>query len=634
MKNLISFSASSRAVRCRLSRTFRRHLGTILLSCAVVTFDCRGLRAAEASADLVIYGGTPAGIVTAVRAAREGLSVVLVQYDRHLGGMPSNGLGLFDTLYTGQRAPLTEEVQSGMAKHYGTTSRKQGYEAHVIEALFERMVAKESRITIVRGYFPASAVRSGRLIKSVSFRKMDQDHVRIMTARAFVDASYEGDLAKIAGAEMITGREGRDQYGEPHAGVVFTKIEPTPPPPDDLKLVVFPLMANRLLPGSTGAADRAVQAYNFRVCLTRDPANRIAVQKPAHYERDIFLDLRSRWKFTSKLPNQKTSWNAPLLIGGNFDYPDGDWATRRAITERHRDLALGLLWFMQHDEAVPEATRAEAREWGLPKDEFTDNGNFPWQMYVREGRRLVGRHVFTQHDGMAAPGLKRAPIQFDSIAITEWVMDSHSCTTNSVPGSDHEGKVLLSLESRPGQIAYRDLLPKELDNLLVTGCVSSSHVGWGAIRLEPTWMHLAESAGYALVMALKQRVQPADISTDELLRTLVKKGVMITFFNDFDMSQPTPVQEAAQYLGTRGYFPAYDAKLEAPLSAAVAKIWASPARDPRETARLVAQAENAPFEAMTRADFGRLAGGGWKVDEANRLTRGEACAWLFSQRAR
>jgi hypothetical protein len=388
------------------------------------------------------------------------------------------------------------------------------------------------------------------------------------------------------------------------------------------------------LPGSTGEGDRAVQAYNFRVCMTRDPANRMAVTKPVRYERDQYMELRDRWGITLSLPNAKTSWNAPLLTGGNFDYPNGDWPTRHAIAERHKDLALGLLWFLQHDPIVPEKIRQEMREWGLPKDEFRDNGGFPWEMYVREARRLVGRKVFTEHDGVEAPGLKRAPIHADSIAITEWPMDSHSCHLDKVTGSDHEGKVLLTEESRPGQIAYACLLPRELDNLLVTGAVSSSHIGWGAIRLEPTWMHLGESAAHALVLAKRDRLAPAAVPSAALQRTLVERGIMLTFFNDFDMSAPTAEQRAAQLLGTRGYFANYHARLAAPLTTTVAAVWAKPDPDPMVNARRVAAAEqsaetsaNAPVKP---AELARLAGRSWPDAPTGPLTRGAACVWLAS----
>lgn len=637
-------------------------LSSLLLG--IVTSASAPAAAPAAPADVVIYGATPGGIVTAVRAAREGLSVTLVHHHAHLGGMMSNGLGVLDTIYDGRRAPLYDEVVARLGEHYrakhgegspqhraatwaprGSTQRPM-YEPHVAEQVFEELLRAEPRVTVRRGYFPAVAVTRGRTVERVEFRRLGGAETFVLAAPAFVDASYEGDLAAVAGAAMTWGRESRAQYGEPHAGRIFTRAIfvtkaadyfPTAMRTEGLNLRGFRARTGPPLPGSTGEGDRAIQAYNFRVCWTRDPANRVAVTKPARYERDQFLELRDRWGIGLGVPNAKTTWNAPLLTGGNFDYPDGDWATRHAIAERHKDLALGLLWFLQHDPEVPEKTRAEMREWGLPRDEFTDNGGFPWEMYVREARRLVGRKVFTEHDGVEAPGLKRAPVHADSIAITEWPMDSHSCHLDKVPGSDHEGKVLLTEESRPGQIAFSCLLPKELDNLLVTGAVSASHIGWGAVRLEPTWMHLGESAAYALRLAKHGGLAPANVPPAVLQRTLVERGIMLTFFNDFDMAAPTAAQRAAQVLGTRGYFPGYHARLDTPLTRAVAEVWARPDPDPMATARRVAAAERdgggGAAAAVTAAEFARLAGRPWPQPPPGPLTRGAACAWLFEHGA-
>jgi hypothetical protein len=608
--------------------------------------------------DVVIYGATPGGIVTAVRAAREGLAVTLVHHHAHVGGMMSNGLGVLDTIYDGKRAPLYDEIVACLGEHYrqkhgdgspqhrasiwgpkGDTRRPM-YEPHVAEGVFEALLAAEKNITVLRGYVPLRVDRAERQIRQVTFQRIGGTEVRQLLAPAFVDASYEGDLAAVAGVEMTWGRESRAEYGEPHAGRIFTKAIfvtqakdyfPTAIRTEGLNLRGFRARTGPPLAGSTGEGDRAIQAYNFRVCWTRDPANRLPVAKPARYERDHYLELRDRWGIGLGVPNAKTTWNAPLLVGGNFDYPNGDWPTRHAIAERHQDLALGLLWFLQNDPEVPEKLRTEMREWGLPKDEFRDNGGFPWEMYVREARRLVGRKVFTEHDGVAAPGLPRAPIQDDSIAITEWPMDSHSCHLTTVPGSDHEGKVLLTEESRPGQISYRCLLPKELDNLLVTGAVSSSHIGWGAIRLEPTWMHLGESAAYALVLARRDRIAPALVARETLQRTLVARGVMLTFFNDFDLAAPTPAQRAAQLLGARGYFASYDARLEANLTPEVAAVWAKPDTDPLVTARRAAAAEPGsakPARTITASAFAALVGRPWPDAPPGPLTRGAACTWL------
>lgn len=610
-----------------------------------------------APVDLVVYGATPGGIITAVRAAREGLSVVLVHHHRHIGGMLSNGLGILDTIYDGRRAPLYDEFHDRLAAHYrdadgegspnhlaslwpprGTAGRPR-CEPHVAEKIFEAMVAAEKNIVLVRKFHPVGVTREGRLLSSVRFRRMEGTDELVFSASAFADASYEGDLAAVADAGMTWGRESRAQYGEPHAGRIFTKAFFNKKPGDyypsamrteGLNVRGFRATTGPLLPGSTGEGDRAIQAYNFRMCYTSDPDNRIPVEKPARYERDIYLKLRDRWSIGGSIQNKKTSWNVPLLPGGNFDYPDGDWPTRHAITARHRDLALGLLWFLQNDGEVPAELRQKAKEWGLPKDEFTDNGGVPWEMYVREARRLVGRKVFTEHDAVVVEGIKRAPFSTDSIAITEWPLDSHSCHFDKVPGSDDEGKIILTEETRPGQVSYRTLLPKEIDNLLVTVCLSASHVGWGTIRLEPVWMHVGESAAYAVAESKKAGVPPADLSPPALQRRLVERGVMLGFFNDFDMAAPTPEQRAAQFFVSRGFFAEYDARLAGPLTREIAAIWARPDEDPLANARRVSAATET--SAVTAEEFARLAGHTWPDAPSGPLSRGAACLWLFQQK--
>ncbi|MDR1282470.1 MAG: FAD-dependent oxidoreductase [Opitutaceae bacterium] len=483
--------------------------------------------------DLVVFGATPGGITCAVRAAREGLRVALVHHHHHIGGMMSNGLGVFDTLYDGSRSPLYDEIRYRIENHYPPGSH--GYEPHVAESVFESLVAGEAGITLIRGHIPVTVEHTPdnpRLLRSVTLAPLAADGTtsseprRTITASAFVDASYEGDLAALAGATMTAGREGKSVYGEPHAGRIYTFTTSRPPPPpsdkETSRLRYFPVTSGPLLPGSTGEGDRAIQACNFRVCLTCDPANRLPVKKPARYERDIFLELRNRWRFTNRLPNHKTSWNAPLLVGGNHGYPDADWPARHAIAERHRDLALGLLWFLQNDPEVPDEIRTEARRRGLPRDEFADNGHFPWEMYVREARRLVGRYVFTEHDALEGRS------HDDAIAFTEWPLDSHACTTATVPGSDHEGKLLLADKTRPAQIPFRCLLPRELDNLLVTTCLSASHVGWGTIRLEPVWMHIGESAAFAISLSRKLNLAPARLPASTLRTTLGESHISLS----------------------------------------------------------------------------------------------------------
>lgn len=541
---------------------------------AVAATSLRADRPEKTTVDVVIYGATPGGIVTAVRAAREGLKVTLISTYPHVGGLLSNGLGVFDSLYAGQRAPLYDEVRARIKSHYPADTH--GFEPHVAEEVFESLLRAEANIKMLRGYYPASAERNGRILQRVKFRSFTGQPDLNLEAPSFVDASYEGDLASVSGVAMTVGRESREQYGEPHAGVVFTKVIPTSKPHpyavEGIPLWQYPYTTSAPMAGSTGAGDNGVQAYNFRVCLTNDPTNRLPISKPARYERELYQRQFSRGKGQAlpdfALPElyplsqnkiHKTDWNAAQPVEGNFQYPEGSWQVRREIVARHRDFAMGYLWFLQHDPEVPPQMRARALEYGLPKDEFQDNGGFPREVYVREARRLVGRYVFTEHDARIASGMKRAPIHEDSIAITEWPMDSHPCHWNTVEDSYFEGKLHIQEQTRPGQVPYRVLLPKDLDNLLVTLCVSSSHVGWGTIRVEPTWMHIGESAAYALALARKEGRPPALISVPQLQRTLVERGIMITFFNDirYESGRFPPEDAAAQLGGVKGRFPSY-----------------------------------------------------------------------------
>ena len=254
------------------------------------------------------------------------------------------------------------------------------------------------------------------------------------------------------------------------------------------------------------------------------------------------------------------------------------------------------MWFLQNDESVPPSQRTAFREWGLPQDEFADNNHVPYEMYVREARRIVGRHVYTEHDNSLAPGLGRTPVHPDSIAVTDWYMDSHACTTDSRPGFHYDGKLILTEESRPGQIPYRALLPQGVDNLLVPVCLSATHVAWGAVRLEPVWMETGEAAGFAAALSKQRGIAPAALDPDLLVRTLCRAGFSVSFFND-----ENPMVPALQYFGTKGFFPDYDARLAEPLKPATAKLWADGLTqvragklDPHALARAVAQAESRP----------------------------------------
>lgn len=575
--------------------------------------------------DLIVVGANPGGIACAVRAAREGLSVLLTQHNGRIGGMLSNGLGVTDTQYPGRRAPIYSEFCEGVLAHYrdkfgvgsdafravlrksfsvySTNSAahpgemagsresesadgrgycgKLNFEPHVAEEVLVALVRAEPNITVQLHTVPVRVNKSGGIIESVEFRSDREEWTA--AGDAFADCTYEGDLLALAGAPYRVGRESREEFGEQHAGRIFTALHfadesevgyPRDAVEGRLNLEPYEAITREIFAGSTGEGDRKIQAYTFRLCLSTDPDNRVLPERPANYDRAIYLAMRNRWSVGGAMPNHKRRWNTSNLPGGNWDYPEADWERRREIHQRHLDHALGFLWFLQHDEAVPEALQARARECGLARDEFTASGHVPSEMYVREARRLRGRYVFREQDATLAPGLDRAPIHHDSIAMAEWAMDSHSVSMEEMAGSRREGKFILSELTRPSQVPWRCLLPPDHDNLIVPVCLSSTHVGWGTLRLEPVWMHVGESAGHAVALAKRQGRPVGQIRPTDLQRVLVESGVMVTFFNDFDMSTDAPWVAAVQFLGTRGFFTDYDARPTEALDAATAKRWA------------------------------------------------------------
>jgi hypothetical protein len=600
--------------------------------------------------DLIVVGGTGSGVMCAVRAAREGCTVLLVQHNRHLGGMMANGLMQWDALYGGPRAPLFTELLGKIEKHYiaffGRDSRDhqtmrythEHYpmswaEPHVAEREFNRLVAGEKHVTVLLSHYATAVERDGALLRSVTLREYGGAKEIRVRGTAFADATYEGDLFAVAKVPYRAGREARDEFGEPHAGKIFTNIDSAPAPRDAVegRLNIHPYSSRQgsVDPTSPFTADRAVQAYNYRFCVTKDPANRIMLtEPPPGYDREEYVHFGRKSIATNPGPNQKSHMNSPILPGENHDYPEADWPAREKIIERHKNFGLGLIWFLQNDETMKKRWD-DFRQWGLPKDEFADHGHIPYEMYVREARRIVGRHVFTEQDNSLAPGLGRTPIFPDSIAITDWYMDSHSCTNDSRPGFHYDGKLILTEESRPAQIPYRALLPQGVDNLLVPVCLSATHIAWGAIRLEPVWMQTGEAAGFAAALAKREKTTPAQLDAELLVRTLVERRQLVSFFNEVKVDAPDVRIPAAEYFATKGFFHDYDARLDEPLKTATAKVWAeglgkwrAHQLDATALARAVAEAEQsegtisaAEFAALLPASGDKAAGA---------ITRGEA----------
>jgi len=499
--------------------------------------------------DLVVYGGTAGGAITAVSGARMGLKVALLEPRQHIGGMVSGGLSRTDV---GRREVIggySLEFYWRAGNAYNMAQHLQDIawlpEPHIAEAIFRDML-RQSGVTVLlnRRLRERDGVRkSGARIESISMENGEQ-----YTARIFADCTYEGDLMAQAGVTFTWGRESSAQYGESLAGVRGET------PKHQFLVDLLPRdSAGKLLPeisaepaGEPGAADRKVQAYNFRMILSHDPANQVAYPKSATYDAARFelfarlLDaMQKKQGRASKLgevisispiPNHKADMNnqgafSTDYIGKSWEYPNATYARRAEIWRDHEEYTKGFFWFLAHDPRVPADLQKEANEWGLAKDEFTDNQNFPNQLYIREARRMVGEYVMTQKD------IQNDLTKPDPIGMGSYNSDSHNVqrVINADGFARNEGDMQVPVQ--PYQIPYRVLTPKraEAQNLLVPVCFSASHVAYSTLRMEPQYMILGQAAGVAASMAIRRNVAVQEIDTAALTKTLVEHGAILDY---------------------------------------------------------------------------------------------------------
>ena len=533
-------------------------LGTIL-----ATAGCRFAGSQVVEADIVVYGGTAAGVVASVQAAKMGKSVLLVCPDKHLGGLSSGGLGYTDSGNTKAVGGLAREFYERMYRAYsepaawrwqrltefsnegqGSRSRVDAektmwtFEPHVAEALFDAWVA-EQRVPVFRNEWldreKGVVKREGRIVSVTMLSG------RTFRAKMFIDATYEGDLMAAAGVSYHVGREANSVYGETWNGVQLEAYKhhrhyfmtPTSPyrVPGDPASGVLPYVSTEP-PGKTGDGDRRVQAYCFRTCLTRHPPNRVPFPKPegfdpANYElllRDLLTGRKDFFEKFDMIPNLKTDTNnhgafSSDFIGMNYDYPDASYARRREIVAAHERYQKGYYYFVANDPRVPAFIREEMAQWGLAADEFKDNGNWPHQIYVREARRMIGEHVMTEHDTLSKTAVD------DPVGMGSYTLDSHNCQRYITPEGfvQNEGDVGVSTKGKPYRISYGAITPKkaECQNLLVPVCVSSSHIAFGSIRMEPVFMILGQSAATAAAQAITEGVAVQDVDYARLRERLL-----------------------------------------------------------------------------------------------------------------
>jgi FAD dependent oxidoreductase len=528
--------------------------------------------AAPRSFDVVVYGCTSGAVTAAIQTKKMGKTVVMVCPERHLGGLTAGGLGWTDSGNKAVIGGLSREFYHRVWQHYakpeawkwqkqaefgnkgqGTVALDQEartmwiFEPHVAEQVYEAWV-KELKIPVIRNAWldrEKGVKKQGDRIVSITM--LDG---KSYAGKMFLDASYEGDLMAAAGVSYHVGREAVSTYGEKWAGVqtgvlhhrhhfgaVKTPISPYVVPGDP-KSGVLPRISTEA-PGKFGEADGKIQAYCFRMCLTKVPENRVPFAKPAGYDPKEY-ELLARifeagWRETFQkfdaIPNGKTDTNnhGPFStdnIGRNWDYPEASYARRKAIEQEHVQYQQGWLYFIANDPRVPAEVRTEMAQWGLAKDEFKGSGNWPHQMYIREARRMTGQYVMTENELLK----KRATPE--SVGMGSYGMDSHNIQRYITPEGyvQNEGDIGVSTNG-PYQISYGSIVPKrgQVKNLLVPVCLSSSHIAYGSIRMEPVFMILGQSAATAAVMAIDKGLAVQDVSYAELKARLEKDGQVLDY---------------------------------------------------------------------------------------------------------
>jgi hypothetical protein len=525
------------------------------------------VRAGEViDADVCIYGGTAGGVAAAVQTTRMGKSVVVVEFGRHVGGLTTGGLGATDIGNKTAIGGVSREFYHRIAKHYAQPSswklesadeyftRRRGgqasastlggadatmwtFEPHVAENMLFAML-NEAKVPVYLDQRLASVTKDNSRIVEIRV-----EGGRVFRAKMFIDATYEGDLMAKAGVSFTVGREANSKYSETLNGIrsetpkhQFTvPVDPYVKPRDT---------ASGLLPfiqpgdgGKPGEGDPRVQTYNYRLCFTTNAENRQPVEPPKNYDPAKY-ELLARYlkalvaagknpklsDFWNPIwmPNGKTDINnnggfSTDFIGMNYDYPNGDYATRARIWKEHEDYTRGFIHFIATSPRVPENMRSEMQRWGMAKDEFLDTGGWPNQLYVREARRMVSDYVMTEHN------CRGHAVADDPVGLGAYNMDSHNCQRIVKNGrAENEGDVQVP-PMKPYPISYRSIVPKagECENLFVPICLSATHIAYGSIRMEPVFMILGQSAAMAACMAIDDKVPIQKIAYAKLRARLL-----------------------------------------------------------------------------------------------------------------
>jgi hypothetical protein len=520
-------------------REFLATAGAVVAAGAVPSINASP--AAEAApdrrtCDTFVYGSTPGGIAAAIEAARRGERVVLACPKNNPGGMAASGLCTTDAVRRNLFGGLVLEFIQGVRDRYQEilgdnpeqfklTHDGWYYEPSVAEYVFRQMLAGEERLEWLPGLWLTEVELADSRITKVELE--DEKWAKFeVTARTFIDGTYEGDLAAKADVPYRVGREGRDEYGESKAGIHYMNWR----------------SGQQILTADTGEPSIAIQAFCARSIFTDDPEHLVPIEKPATYEQHLpdYLSLIEDYKtgvkrsygYGTAITRRKfqmngsitdlTSLNCP---GVNWGYPEADRYHRQRLDQFHIDHAAGMIWFLQNDPRMPDSIREKMQRIGLHDEEFVDNHHWPWQIYVRQGRRIEGRAIVTQHNFTVDEKTGRTPAVEQAIAMGEHSFDVHPCHDRRFLVEGYMEGVLWYPKkaegpAQPGQIPYGAMLPKQIDNLLVPVALSSTHVAMSVLRMEPVWMTTGQIAGLAAAEAREKSCQVAELDPTSLPKTL------------------------------------------------------------------------------------------------------------------
>lgn len=505
------------------------YLLTLLLVAQLSSYG----NAKEREVDICIYGGSSAGVMAAYTAANAGKKVLIIEPGNRLGGLSAGGLGQTDIGNKYVVTGLALDFYRKLGMHYGSLENWV-FEPKVALQLFNQYV-KDANIEVIYNQQLVSVDKVERNIEAINVTNFDDRNGNQLKVKAkmFMDCTYEGDLLAKAGASYIVGREDNQLYNETLSGVQLRKKHQLPDGVDPYKIkrdpssgLLFGIGNETLKPDGTG--DKKVQAYNFRITLTNNPANKVDITKPDNYDPSKYeLLIRQKeiqpWQALSDvfiwslMPNNKTDINnrngmSTDMIGANWEYPEAGYLQRKDIIKSHEDYTKGLLYFVGNDNRIPKFIRDEMKQWGYPKDEFLDNSHWSPQLYIREARRLIGEVVMTQHH------CQGNEVITDDIAYAAYTMDSHNCDRLVVNGmAKNEGNVEIG-GFPPFPISYRAIVPQkgQVNNLLVPVCLSASHIAFGSIRMEPVFMVMAQSAAVAACLAIDKNIAIQDVNVNQI----------------------------------------------------------------------------------------------------------------------